>query len=138
MDKILEMIQHVRHIMDQTSTILTDEQALQVIDLYNIWDNSTSYKTNDRVRYNNLLYKCLMDHTSQNTWTPDITPSLWAKVLIPNPNIIPKWEQPESTNPYMKGDKVIYNGIIYESIVDNNIWEPGVVGTETLWVINSF
>ena len=132
------MIQHVRHIMDQTSTILTDEQALQVIDLYNIWDNSTSYKTNDRVRYNNLLYKCLMDHTSQNTWTPDITPSLWAKVLIPNPNIIPKWEQPESTNPYMKGDKVIYNGIIYESIVDNNIWEPGVVGTETLWVINSF
>ena len=74
-----------------------------------------------------------MDHTSQNTWTPDITPSLWTKVLIPDPNIIPKWEQPESTNPYMKGDKVIHNGITYESLIDNNIWEPGIIGTEALW-----
>ena len=133
MNRILEMMQYVRHVMDQTGTMLTDEQALQVIDLYNIWYNSTSYKTNDRVRYNNILYKCLMDHTSQNTWTPDITPSLWTKVLIPDPNIIPKWEQPESTNLYMKGDKVIHNGITYQSLIDNNSWEPGVIGTELLW-----
>ena len=50
--------------------------------------------------------------------------SLWAKVLIPNPDVIPEWEQPDSTNPYMKGDKVTYNGKTYESVIDNNVWSP--------------
>ena len=50
--------------------------------------------------------------------------SLWAKVLIQNPDVIPEWEQPDSTNAYMTGDKVIYNGLVYESVIDNNVWSP--------------
>lgn len=42
----------------------------------------------------------------QETWTPTVAPSLFAKVLIPDENVIPKWEQPDSTNPYMTEDKV--------------------------------
>ena len=60
-------------------------------------------------------------------------PSLWAKVLIPNPDVIPDWEQPDSTNGYAKGDKVIYGGKTWESLTDNNVWEPGAAGTESLW-----
>jgi hypothetical protein len=45
-------------------------------------------------------------------------------VLIPDANVIPEWEQPDSTNPYMKGDKVTFNGVVYESTIDNNIWSP--------------
>lgn len=123
----------IRATMDKAGMLLTDEQALNVIELYPFWNNNTTYAVNDRVRYNNILYKCLTPHTAQTTWTPIDAPSLWTKVLIPDPNIIPKWEQPESTNPYMKGDKVIHNGITYESLIDNNSWEPGVIGTETLW-----
>ena len=37
---------------------------------------------------------------------------------------IPEWVQPDSTNAYMKGDKVKYNEHIYESLIDNNIWSP--------------
>ena len=55
-------------------------------------------------------------------------PSLWAKVLIPDPEVIPVWEQPESTNPYMKGDKVKHKGKTWSSTIDNNVWEPGVYG----------
>ena len=51
-------------------------------------------------------------------------PSLWAKVLIPDENVIPEWEQPDSTNPYMIGDKVSFDGKVYESVIDNNIWSP--------------
>ena len=47
-----------------------------------------------------------------------------AEVLIPNENIIPEWEQPDSTNAYMTGDKVTYNGKTYMSTIDNNIWSP--------------
>jgi len=49
---------------------------------------------------------------------------LWAKVLIPDENTIPEWEQPESTNAYMVGDKVTFEGHIYESAINNNIWSP--------------
>ena len=77
----------------------------------------------------------LQAHTSQTDWTPDVSHSLFAQILIPDENVIPEWVQPDSTNPYMKGDKVTHNGITYESLIDNNVWEPGVIGTESLWVV---
>ena len=45
-----------------------------------------------------------------------------------DPEVIPEWEQPDSTNPYMMGDKVTHNEKTWESTVDNNVWEPGVYG----------
>lgn len=107
---------------------LTDTQRLNAIDLHDSWHSEKSYATGDVVKYNGNLYRCLQDHTSQNDWTPDAAPSLWAKILIPDPEVIPEWEQPESTNPYNKGDKVTHNGKTWVSDVDNNVWEPGVYG----------
>lgn len=105
-----------------------DEAALTGKDLYPLWNETAIYKKDQRVRFNNVLYKCLQSHTAQATWTPTDAPSLWAKVLIPDPEVIPEWEQPESTNPYMKNDKVKHNGKTWVSTVDNNVWEPGVYG----------
>ena len=82
----------------------------------------------DRRQYDGSLYKCLTAHTSQAGWTPTAATSLWAKVLVPDPGTIPAWEQPESTNPYMSGDKVTHNGATWVSDIDNNVWEPGVYG----------
>lgn len=105
-----------------------DEAALTGKDLYPLWNETAIYKKDQRVRFNNVLYKCLQSHTAQATWTPTDAPSLWAKVLIPDPEVIPEWEQPESTNPYMKGDKVKHKGKTWSSTIDNNVWEPGVYG----------
>ena len=110
----------------------TDEQALEVPVLYPAWKTGKSYKQGDRVLYEGVLYKVLNDHTSQSDWTPSTVPSLFAKVLISDPNVIPEWEQPDSTNPYMKGDKVTHNGSTWMSLVDNNVWEPSV-SLSTLW-----
>lgn len=112
---------------------LTDEQALSVKNLHEKWVPNKDYKTGDRRLYNEELYKCLQDHTAQEDWNPEDAPSLWAKILIPDPEVIPEWEQPESTNGYSTGDRVTHNGKTWESLVDNNIWEPGVVGTEGQW-----
>ena len=108
--------------------IATDEMSLQVPNLYPTWRAETAYSVGDRVLYNEVLYKVLQEHTSQETWAPVDAPSLFAKVLIPNENVIPAWEQPDSTNPYMIGDKVSHNGHTWESTVDNNVWEPGAYG----------
>ena len=110
----------------------TDEQALSVPVLYPAWRSGVDYVTGQRVLHGGVLYKALQDHTSQDDWTPDAAPSLFAKVLIPDAEIIPEWEQPDSTNPYSKGDKVTHNGKTWTSDLDNNVWEPGVYGwTET-------
>lgn len=103
---------------------LPDEDALSVASLYPAWDPDTEYDVGHRVRYGETLYTCLTAHTAQETWTPTAAPSLWAKVLIPDPDVIPDWEQPDSTNPYMTGDKVRYDGKVYESLIDNNVWSP--------------
>lgn len=106
----------------------TDEQAAAVPSLYPAWKESKAYVSGERILHNNVLYKVLQDHTAQADWTPDAAPSLFAKVLIPDANVIPAWEQPESTNPYMLGDKVTHNDKTWESTCDNNVWEPGVYG----------
>lgn len=119
----------LRAAMNEAGTLLTDEQAATVPDIYPLWNGvGKAYALNDRVKYNGALYKCITAHTSQTAWNPAAAPSLWAKVLIPTPTEIPEWEQPSSTNPYAKGDKVKHNGKIWISTVDNNVWEPGVYG----------
>lgn len=108
----------------------TDEMSLQVPNLYPTWRAEVEYAMNDRVLYNDVLYRVLQAHTSQTDWTPDVSHSLFAKVLIPDENIIPEWEQPESTNPYMTGDKVMYDDKVWVSTIDNNVWTPGAFGWE--------
>jgi chitodextrinase len=119
----------LRKLIEQAAASLSDEDALTGVELFPRWnENEISYAVGDRVFYNGILFKCLQTHTSQATWTPTDTPSLWTKVLIPDPEVIPEWEQPDSTNPYMKDDKVTHNGKTWQSDIDNNVWEPGVYG----------
>ena len=108
----------------------TDEQALSAVAVFQAWKDGAEYLVADRVQYGGVLYKCLQAHTAQADWVPDAAPSLWAKVLIPDPETIPEWEQPDSTNPYSKGDKVTHNGKTWVSAIDSNVWEPGVYGWE--------
>jgi hypothetical protein len=110
--------------------LATDEMSLQVPNLYPTWRAEVNYALDERVLYNGVLYKVVTAHTSQSDWTPDVAVSLFAKVLIPDDNVIPDWEQPDSTNTYKIGDKVMYNGQTWVSTVDNNSWEPGAYGWE--------
>lgn len=103
---------------------VSDDVALLIPDVYPVWSgNGVEYKKDMRVTYNSVLYKVLQDHTSQETWIPTDAPSLFAKVLT-STETIPDWEQPSADNAYMKGDKVRYNGKVYESLIDNNVWAP--------------
>ena len=107
---------------------VTDEQALSVPVLYPAWRYGVSYTVGQRVLYKSVLYKVLQDHTAQADWTPKAAPSLFSQVLIPDYDTIPEWVQPDSTNPYAKGDKVTHNGKTWVSDIDNNVWEPSVYG----------
>lgn len=130
---LVERARELRGYIEKASAGLDDTDAANAVELFPAWREGCSYKTGDRVRYGGILWRVLVDHDAQATWTPDVSPSLFAQVLIPDPGVIPDWEQPGSTNGYSKGDKVSHNGHNWESLVDNNTWEPGVIGTENLW-----
>lgn len=130
---LVELAYKLRPYIEKAVNIaLDDTEAIEAALLFSHWDKAGSYAVGDRVTYEGVLYKCLQAHTAQETWTPTAAPSLWAKVLIPDPDVIPEWEQPESTNPYMAGDKVTHNGKTWVSTIDNNVWEPGVYGWEAI------
>ena len=62
---------------------LTDEESLQVIDWFPVWEANVELKTAEKISYNGKLYETLQDHTSQNGWEPSInTASLFKEVAI--------------------------------------------------------
>lgn len=130
MGRYLEAAKVIRAAMDAAAAALTDDEALKAAALYPAWSAQDTYDAGERVRFDGTLYKCLQPHAAQPDWTPTAAPSLWAKVLVSDTGEALPWEQPESTNPYMQGDKVTHGGKTWVSAIDNNIWEPGVYGWE--------
>lgn len=120
-------ILNLRKAIETSSAALSDEIALTAVELFPQWKSDYHYQINDRIQYNKVLYKVLQEHDSQANWTPDNSPSLFTRVLVIDNQIL-EWQQPDSTNPYMKGDKVLHNNSTWISDVDNNVWEPGVYG----------
>ena len=66
--------------------LATDEISLQIASLFPTWKVSVNYLKNDRVLYNGVLYKVLLDHTSQSGLTPDVATNLFTKVLTHDAN----------------------------------------------------
>lgn len=121
---LIELARKLRPYIEKAAMSLSEEDALEAVQLFPNWRPDAAYLADDKVQYEGILYKCLQSHAAQEAWAPTAAPSLWAKVLIPDENIIPEWEQPDSTNPYMTGDRIMFNGEVYESAIDNNIWSP--------------
>ena len=127
-EKARELRALIEKAMTETAS-LTEAEAIAATCLYPKWNgNGAAYAKGQRVQDDGILSTVLQAHTSQPDWKPAAAPSLFAKVLIPDPTVIPEWEQPDSTNPYSKGDKVMHNGKTWVSDIDGNVWEPGVYG----------
>lgn len=128
MSNILDRARQLRALIEQLSVNLDDETALEAVELFPKWKTDKEYNTDDRVSYEGTLYKCLQAHTSQATWMPDVSPSLWVRVDNPAEEF-PEWIQPVgATDAYSIGAKVSHNNKHWISDYDNNVWEPGVFG----------
>ena len=127
---IVDRARELRAVIEGNAQTMGNPEALEAVELFPVWGAGEAYYAGERVQHGGVLYEVLQAHTSQAGWEPSAAPSLFAKVLIPDPDVIPEWEQPDSTNPYMTGDKVMHDGKTWVSVVDNNVWEPGVYGWE--------
>lgn len=119
-----------RPFIEKLAKEIDDTEAIDHPEAFPLWKVNVAYLKDDRVRYNDTLYKVLQPHTSQSDWTPDVAVSLF--VRIDDPTIeFPEWVQPSGAHDaYSMGAKVSHNGLHWISTVDNNVWEPGVYGWE--------
>ena len=124
----LRKARKIRAQMELRASTLDDSTALEVPEMFPLW-TPKAYEIGDRVRYQGVLYKCVQAHPQNETYTPDAAVSLWAQVLNDE---IREWVQPDSTNPYMKGDKVKHNGSTWVSTIDYNVYEPGIAGWDVV------
>ena len=125
-----ELARKFRKFIEQMSENATDEEALDNILAFPKWEVDRVYFLDERVRYNDVLYKVLQQHTSQADWTPDVAVSLYVRVSIEE---WPEWVQPQGSHDvYMKNDKCSHNEKHWISLVDSNVWEPSE-NVPTLW-----
>jgi len=122
----------LKELMHKAAASLPDEDALEAVELFPVWQTETAYIAQERIRYNGKLYRCEQAHTSQTGWEPPNVPALWTEVA--KPGEIPVWKQPTGAqDAYNKGDKVWYpnkGDDVYVSLIDANVYQPGVYGWE--------
>ena len=83
------------------------------------------YSVGDVASYDGVLYRVVQAHRSQADWTPDKTPALWTPVrettgATPDPFVQPTG----AADAYSKGDRVTFEGAVWGSVIDANVWSP--------------
>jgi len=122
----------------KTGQKLTNPIKLDVGNIMEIWNyDSTTISTNqvfnagEYILKNGLIYKVLLTHYKYQATDSNFSTFYQqvAKFDDVVSGTIPDWVQPTGAHDaYMKGAKVTYNGKVYVSNCDNNVWAPGVYG----------
>lgn len=129
MDK-LQIAEQFRKAVQMFAASLTDEKAMIVATIYDPWKAGNAYSVDEFVTYGEnavgdpQLYKVVQAHTSQVDWTPDVTPALYVAIGLDEKGY-PIWSKPTgSHDAYNTGDIVDYNGTLYRSLIDGNVYSP--------------
>lgn len=128
-ERFVEYVDPSAAALAEVLPLLTDEQAEQVPGAFPEWEPGRDYEAGERVRFGEMLYRIVQGHTSQEGWEPDAAPALFARVG--EPDVVAEWVQPTGAqDAYATGDRVYYDGKVWVSTADANVWAPGVYGWE--------
>lgn len=112
---------------------LSEDQKEEILSRYEEYQEDKQYKEGDKFTFDGKIYEVIQEHRSQRTWIPSSTPALYKEFLnvkITNQageetEVVAEFKQPTGAHDaYKKGDKVSFEGAIYESIIDNNTYSP--------------
>lgn len=102
---------------------LTAEELQSVVGLYPEFIVGKAYAINEICSYAGVLYRVVQAHTSQGDWLPAAVPALYTPYTPPGQ--VAAWRQPTGAqDAYNIGDKVLFNGKVYESLINANVWSP--------------
>lgn len=112
------------------SELLTIQPALEG----RLWQPGIEVMVGDVYTYGAFLWRCLQDHTTQGTWTPDAVPALWRKVESIPEDSVRVWA---AGIDYIAGDEAAYpdeSGTLYTCLQTHTSqtgWEPPAISA--LW-----
>lgn len=102
------------------------EDVIRLCDELDTWNGfKFPYRKGERFKYKGKPYEAIIDHISQANKTPDKEIALYKEITKENKPAYLEWEKGKE---YNKGDKVIYQGGIYECTWDKNTREPTGLG----------
>lgn len=126
----LQIAEQFRKALQMFAASLDDERAMEVATIYDAWAVGKAYAVGEFVTYGEngvgdpQLYKVVQAHTSQADWTPDAAASLFTAIGLDDAGY-PVWAQPTGAHDaYNAGDIVDYNGKLYKSLIDGNVYSP--------------
>ena len=126
----LQAAEQLRRALQIFANGLGEEQAMEVAAVYDSWQEGKTYAVGEYLTYgvngvgDPQLYKVVQAHTAQADWTPDKTPALYTAIGLDDAGY-PVWSQPTGAHDaYNKGDIVSYNDVLYQSLIDGNIYSP--------------
>lgn len=105
---------------------LSPEDALAAVELYPAWKTGKYFTVGERIQHEGKLYDCIQSHTAQGDWAPGGgAVSLWNEITIDPATGYEEWKQPTGAHDaYDIGDRVVYDGLVYESLITGNVWSP--------------
>lgn len=111
--------------------VISQQDALANQQMFERWIDriDTQVTSGEYLQYEDGLYRVQQTHTVLEIYPPSTaTAALYTR--INHPDVIPEWTQ----GSWDAGVKVRHNGKIWESMVPNNVWEPGSIGVgENIW-----
>lgn len=126
----LQLAEQTRKALQMFAQTLGDDDAMEVAAVFPKYTVGKSYKADELFTYGTnavgdpQLYRVVQAHTSQEDWTPDATASLYTPIGL-NDDGYPVWSQPTGAHDaYNTGDIVDYNGTLYRSLIDGNVYSP--------------
>lgn len=126
----LQIAEQFRKALQMFAASLNDEKAMEVASIYEEWQIGKSYAVGDLIKYGTngvgdpQLYRVVQAHTSQANWTPYINASLYTPIGLDDEGY-PIWSRPTGAHDaYNMDDIVDYNGTLYKSLIDGNVYSP--------------
>lgn len=133
MNKIQAALEIRKALQYFLETLDIDTQADKILEVPSAFPKyvvGKAYKVKEIFQYGEnsvgdpQLYQVLQEHTSAAEWTPDTAKSLYKAIGVTEEGY-PEWVQPlGASDAYNTGDIVSYNGVLYKSLIDGNVWSP--------------
>lgn len=128
--KKIQKAEQFRRALQMFAQSLNDEDAMEIATVYPPHEIDKVYKVGEMFTFGEngvgdpQLYRVVQHHTSQVDWIPSETPALYTPIGL-NDNGYPVWSRPTGAHDsYNIGDVVEYEGVLYESLMNGNVYSP--------------
>lgn len=120
----IDRAKELRKTIEKLAQNLSDNNALNNIELFPHWKINQQYRVGYKVRYRDKLYRVIEDHLSADEKNPADAGLLFSQIYYIEPDVPRPWVKPTDLNPYSIGDLVIFENKTYKSLINNNMWNP--------------